>query len=56
MHVEDNMLFGQIKESSWYFDIILGPHGNLALKENLSHTLKNKIIILIFFVFHDTNI
>ena len=28
---------------------IQGPHGNLGLKENLSHTLKNKVIILIFF-------
>ena len=32
------------------------PHGNLVLKEFLSHTLKNKVYFLIFLVFHDNNI
>merc|ERR1711860_222335 len=37
----------------WY---IQGPHGKLVQKENLSHTLKNKVFSLIFLVFHDNNI
>ena len=35
---------------------IQGPHGKSVLKENLSHTLKNKVFFLIFLVFHDNNI
>ena len=38
------------------YSYIQGPHGNLAQKENLSHTLKNKVLSLIFLVFHDDNI
>ena len=35
---------------------IQGPHGKSVLKENLSHTLKNKVFFLIFLVFHYNNI
>ena len=30
---------------------IQGPHDKLALKENVSHTLKNEVIILIFWYY-----
>ena len=35
---------------------IQGPHDKLAQKEFLSHTLKNKVIILIFLVLLENNI
>ena len=36
--------------------VLQGPHGKLVQKENLSHTLKNKVFFLIFLIFHDNNI
>ena len=53
--VSKNLYSKSLHKMGHYFlnGPVQGPHGKLVQKENLSHTLKNKVFFLIFLVFHD---